>query len=86
MGSDPAILIVGAGPVGLEAALELARRGFRPRVVDRGPGPTPERESRALGRFQATLTAAVLPFVMMIPQVRRLVLRNILAREMPPPP
>ena len=55
MGSDPVILIVGAGPVGLTAALELARRGFRPRIVDCGPGPTPERESRALGIHGRTI-------------------------------
>jgi len=40
-------LIVGAGPVGLTLALELARRGQHPRIVDRATGP-PE-ESRAIG-------------------------------------
>lgn len=33
-------LIVGAGPTGLAAALFLARRGVRVRVVDEGAGPT----------------------------------------------
>lgn len=51
-----AILIAGAGPVGLTAALELARRGFAPRIVDDGSGPTPEEESRALGVNARTLT------------------------------
>lgn len=36
----PSILIVGAGPTGLTAALELARRGYPARVVDRDQGPT----------------------------------------------
>ena len=40
------ILIVGAGPVGLTAAVELTRRGFTPRIVEKDPGP--HIESRAL--------------------------------------
>ncbi len=40
------ILIAGAGPTGLTAAIELARRGIRPRIVSKGDGPA--RESRAL--------------------------------------
>ncbi|TPL02475.1 pentachlorophenol monooxygenase [Mesorhizobium sp. B2-4-16] len=40
-------LIVGAGPTGLTAALELARRGDRPRIIDRKDGPTPL--SKAVG-------------------------------------
>ncbi len=55
MPGEPSILIVGAGPVGLTAALELARRGYRPRIIDRGSGPTPEHESRALGIHGRTL-------------------------------
>lgn len=50
------ILIAGAGPVGLTAALELARRGFAPRIVDDGTGPTSVEESRALGVNARTLT------------------------------
>lgn len=50
------ILIVGAGTTGLTAALELARRGFRPRVVDAAAGPIPIAESRALGVNARTLT------------------------------
>ena len=41
------ILIVGAGPTGLTAAIELTRRGFRPRIVSANAGPV--HESRALG-------------------------------------
>jgi len=47
------ILIVGAGPVGLTAAVELARRGFMPRIIDKGNGPVIE--SRALGVNARTL-------------------------------
>ena len=42
------VLIAGAGPVGMTAALELARGGFAPRIVDKGDGPAPISESRAL--------------------------------------
>jgi 2-polyprenyl-6-methoxyphenol hydroxylase-like FAD-dependent oxidoreductase len=51
--SDPGILVVGAGPVGLTAALELARRGLVARIIDSGAEPTPE--SRALGVNARTL-------------------------------
>ncbi|WP_283194314.1 NAD(P)/FAD-dependent oxidoreductase [Rhizobium sp. AN80A] len=50
------ILIAGAGTTGLTVALELARRGFRPRVVDNDVGPVPLAESRALGVNARTLT------------------------------
>lgn len=40
------VLVVGAGPTGLMAALVLARRGVRAEVIDSKAGPT--RESRAL--------------------------------------
>jgi 2-polyprenyl-6-methoxyphenol hydroxylase-like FAD-dependent oxidoreductase len=45
--SRPKILVVGAGPCGLTAALELARRGYHPRIIDKEPGPTPL--SKAVG-------------------------------------
>ena len=45
--AKPSILIVGAGPCGMTAALELARRGFHPRIVDKEAGPTPL--SKAVG-------------------------------------
>ncbi|MFJ2740791.1 FAD-dependent oxidoreductase [Streptomyces sp. NPDC087440] len=41
------VLVVGAGPVGLTAALQLARSGVSVRVVDAAPGPATT--SRALG-------------------------------------
>ncbi|CAN7459882.1 FAD-dependent monooxygenase [Pararhizobium sp. LjRoot255] len=50
------ILIAGAGPTGLALALELARRGFRPRLVSRAAGPAPINESRALGVNARTMT------------------------------
>ena len=47
------ILIVGAGPTGLTAAVELARCGVAPRIIDRDPGPTPL--SKAAGIAARTL-------------------------------
>lgn len=47
MTSKPSVLVVGAGPTGLTAAVELARRGFRPRIIDKDDGPTPL--SKAVG-------------------------------------
>lgn len=46
---DPArpVLIVGAGPTGLTAALELARRNVPVRIIERRDGPSPL--SRAVG-------------------------------------
>ncbi|MCP3055404.1 FAD-dependent oxidoreductase [Aurantimonas marianensis] len=49
------VLIVGAGPVGLAAAVEFRRRGFHPRIVDAGGGSTDEAQSRALGILPTTL-------------------------------
>lgn len=43
----PNILIVGAGPTGLTAALELTRKGIMPRIIDSKDGPTPL--SKAVG-------------------------------------
>jgi len=50
------ILIVGAGATGLTAALELVRRGHRPRIIDSDAGPVPLVESRALGINARTMT------------------------------
>jgi 2-polyprenyl-6-methoxyphenol hydroxylase-like FAD-dependent oxidoreductase len=44
--SNPDVLIVGAGPVGLVAGCELARRGIRVRVIDKLAEPTDQ--SRAI--------------------------------------
>ncbi|WP_063765889.1 FAD-dependent monooxygenase [Streptomyces cellulosae] len=47
------VLVVGAGPSGLMAAVELARRGVPVRCVDRAEGPSPL--SKALGVWPRTL-------------------------------
>lgn len=36
----PTILIVGAGPVGLTAAVQLLHHGIKPRIIDRKSGPS----------------------------------------------
>ena len=51
--ADTSILIVGAGPSGLTAAIELTRRGFAPRIIDKRSGPVTE--SRALAVNPRTL-------------------------------
>src|ERR1700742_3181091 len=43
---NPDVVVVGAGPVGLVAAHELARRGIRVRIIDKLDEPT--HESRAI--------------------------------------
>jgi 2-polyprenyl-6-methoxyphenol hydroxylase-like FAD-dependent oxidoreductase len=53
--SETSVLVVGAGPVGLALACDLARRGVACRIVDDGEGPTPEHESRALAIWERTL-------------------------------
>jgi 2-polyprenyl-6-methoxyphenol hydroxylase-like FAD-dependent oxidoreductase len=45
--TDRSILIVGAGPTSLTAAVELARRGMAPRIIDKDERPTPL--SKAVG-------------------------------------
>lgn len=51
--NGPRVLVVGAGPVGLTAAHELARRGLRVRLVDGAAGPAPT--SRAVAVHPRTL-------------------------------
>ncbi|AQA01828.1 hypothetical protein BVC93_04540 [Mycobacterium sp. MS1601] len=46
MAAVPTVLVVGAGPVGLLAAAELARRHVPVRIIDKLPAPT--QESRAI--------------------------------------
>lgn len=53
MSASPQVLIAGAGPVGLAAALFLTRRGVPVRIVD--PAPEPTRTSKALGVNPRTL-------------------------------
>ncbi|SRR5579883_2429768 len=47
------ILVVGAGPVGLTAAAELARHGQHCRIIDKAPAPSSQ--SKALAIFPRTL-------------------------------
>ncbi|MDF3052303.1 MAG: pcpB, partial [Geminicoccaceae bacterium] len=47
------VLVVGAGPTGLMLANQLARRGVRPRIIDRHAGPS--LQTRALGVQARTL-------------------------------
>ncbi|MEO8603426.1 MAG: FAD-dependent monooxygenase [bacterium] len=47
------VLVVGAGPVGLTLAGQLARRGLRVAAIDKGPGPTDK--SKALVLWPRTL-------------------------------
>lgn len=44
---DMPVLIVGAGPTGLMLAIQLARRGARPIIVDRHSGPADARDGGA---------------------------------------
>jgi 2-polyprenyl-6-methoxyphenol hydroxylase-like FAD-dependent oxidoreductase len=50
---DTEVLVVGAGPVGLTAALELHRRGIGCRIVDRLPAP--QHQAKAVGVQPRTL-------------------------------
>ncbi|MCR5976794.1 pentachlorophenol monooxygenase [Gordonia jinghuaiqii] len=51
--NDVDVLIAGAGPVGLTAAIELRRRGVRVRIVD--PLPDPPQYAKAVGVQPRTL-------------------------------
>jgi 2-polyprenyl-6-methoxyphenol hydroxylase-like FAD-dependent oxidoreductase len=51
--SGAEVLVVGAGPVGLTLACELARHGVRPRIIDRLTEPSPF--CRAIGVTPRTL-------------------------------
>jgi len=53
MDSPTEVLIAGAGPVGLTAALDLTRRGIAVRIVDAAPGPAIN--SRAIATHPRTL-------------------------------
>src|SRR5690242_18952118 len=53
MESSTEVLIAGAGPVGLAAALDLTRRGIAVRLVDAAPGPATT--SRAIATHPRTL-------------------------------
>ena len=50
---NPDVVVVGAGPVGLVAACELARRGVTVRIIDKRAEPTDE--SRAIAIHSRSL-------------------------------
>lgn len=83
--SGKSILIAGAGPTGLTLALELARRGFKSRLVAKAAEPTPINESRALGVNARTLTLLEPSGVsaMILAKARRLTKFKILAAGKP---
>ena len=60
--NEQGILVCGAGPAGLVAALELAAHGLRPRIIDSNDGPT--ELSRALVVWRRTLKSidGLVPF------------------------
>jgi 2-polyprenyl-6-methoxyphenol hydroxylase-like FAD-dependent oxidoreductase len=51
--SETRVVVVGAGPVGLSLAIDLARQGIECRILDRNPEPV--RESRAIAIQARTL-------------------------------
>ena len=53
MSKPPAVLIVGAGPVGLVMAIELSRHGIPCRILDQGSGPSSK--SKAVSVHSRTL-------------------------------
>ena len=52
-GLNPQVLIVGGGPTGLGAAIELRRRGIHCRIIERRAGPS--HTSRAITVHARTL-------------------------------
>ncbi|RPG17666.1 MAG: FAD-binding monooxygenase [Phycisphaera sp. TMED9] len=56
------VLVCGAGPVGLAAALELARHGIRPRIIEAGEGPTELSKALVVWRRTLKVFDAEIPF------------------------
>lgn len=59
--AETEVLVIGAGPSGLFAAIELARRGVRARVIEREPGPHMQARATAVqpGTLEILATAGV---------------------------
>lgn len=54
MAKNPDVIIIGAGSVGVPAALALAARGIRVMVIDRHASPGQENNKKAIGGIRAT--------------------------------
>ena len=55
--SDQDVLIVGAGPGGLAAALLLAHSGLKVRVVEKASLPAPEKNSATVAMYRERTAA-----------------------------
>ncbi len=62
MDKKPPILIVGAGPVGLTAALSLHRQGIKVRIIDQNDQATPLSKALVLWRRSLLSLDAMIPF------------------------
>lgn len=59
---DCGVLICGAGPVGMTVALELARHGVKPRIIDVDKGPTDLSKALVVWRRTLEVLDPAIPF------------------------
>ena len=59
---DCGVLICGAGPVGMTVALELARHGVKPRIIDADKGPTDLSKALVVWRRTLEVLDPAIPF------------------------